>query len=75
MAAVQGMAMVTVTAYGDTLMLNAPQGTAPWQLSLERRSSATRPVGEGAEMLEGGGSSESEPRPGKQRGFNPFSLF
>jgi len=31
--------------------------------------------GEGAEMLEGGGSSESEPRPGKQRGFNPFSLF
>ena len=75
MAAFQGMAMVTVTAYGDTLMLSAPQGAAPWQLSLERRSSATRPVGDGAAMLEGGGSSDSEPRPGKQRGFNPFSLF
>jgi len=75
MAALQGMAMVTVTAYGDTLMLSAPQGTPPWQLSLERRSSATRPVGAGMEMIEGGGSSESEPRPGKQRGFNPFSLF
>jgi hypothetical protein len=75
MAALQGMAMVTVTAYGDTLMLSAPQGTAPWQLSLERRSSATRPVGEGMDMLEGGGSSEGEQNPPKPRGFNPFQLF
>jgi len=75
MAALQGMAMVTVTAYGDTLMLSAPQGTPPWQLSLERRSSATRPVGEGMDMLEGGGSSEGEQKPPKPRGFNPFQLF
>lgn len=75
MAAMQGMAMVTVTAYGDTLMLSAPQGAAPWQLSLERRSSATRPVGEGMDMLEGGGSSEGEQPPPKPRGFNPFQLF
>lgn len=75
MAALQGMAMVTVTAYGDTLMLSAPQGTAPWQLSLERRSSATRTVGAVMDMLEGGGSSEGEPKPPKQRGFNPFQLF
>lgn len=74
MAALQGVAMVTVTAYGDTLMLSAAQGTLPWQLSLERRSSATRPVGEGMGMGEGGGSG-GESKPPKQRGFNPFQLF
>ena len=50
-------------------------GHPPWQLSLERRSSATRPLGEGTEMLEGGGSPEGEPWPGKQRGFHPFQFF
>jgi hypothetical protein len=67
--------MVTVTAYGDTLKLSGPQGAPAWQLSLERRSSTTRPVGEGMEGLDGAGAAGSTPEQPKQRGFNPLRLF
>lgn len=74
MAALQGGAMVTLTAYGDTLKLSSAAGQPAWRLSLERRSSATRLVGEGMEMLEGGASG-SEAEPPRERGFNPLRLF
>jgi hypothetical protein len=74
MAAMKGGTMVTVTAYGDTLRLSSPKGAPAWQLSLERRSSATRPVGAGMEVLEGGGAG-SQQEPPKRRGFNPLQLF
>ena len=62
MAAMGSGAMVSVTAYGDTLMLSSPKGQPAWRLSLERRSTATRPIG--ADM-----------EPPRKRGFHPFSLF
>ena len=74
MAAMRG-AMVTVTAYGDTLKLGGPKGGPAWQLSLERRSSTTRPVGEGMEGLDGAGAPGSPSEQPKPRGFNPLRLF
>jgi hypothetical protein len=74
MAAMRG-AMVTVTAYGDTLKLSSTQGTPAWQLSLERRSSTTRPVGEGMEGLDGAGAAGDPPEQPKRSRFNPLRLF
>ncbi|MCP9833525.1 MULTISPECIES: hypothetical protein [unclassified Cyanobium] len=68
------MAMLTFTAYGDTLLLNSAKGAPSWRLSLERRSTAMRPLGEGLEGLDpGGGERKEEPK--KQGGFNLFKLF
>jgi hypothetical protein len=74
MAAMRG-AMVTVTAYGDTLKLSSTQGTPAWQLRLERRSSTTRPVGEGMEGLDGAGAAGDPPEQPKRSRFNPLRLF
>ncbi len=68
-------AMVTFTAYGDTLMLSSPQGAPAWRLSLERRSTATRPLGEGMEMFDPGPGDEKEEPAEKGGGFNLFRLF
>ncbi len=69
------MAMVTFTAYGDTLLLASPQGSPAWRLSLERRSTATRLLGEGMERLDpGSGESQEAPAP-KGGGLNLFRLF
>lgn len=73
--AAMGGAMVTVTAYGDTLKLSGPKGAPAWQLSLERRSSTTRPVGAGMEGLERGGAAGGQPESPKRRGLNPLRLF
>lgn len=68
------MAMLTFTAYGDTLLLNSAKGAPAWRLSLERRSTAMRPIGEGLEGLDpGAGEGKEEPK--KQGGFNLFKLF
>jgi hypothetical protein len=68
------MAMLTFTAYGDTLLLNSSKGAPAWRLSLERRSTAMRPLGEGLEGLDpGAGEGKEEPK--KQGGFNLFKLF
>jgi len=75
MAAMQGGAMVTVTAYGDTLTLGSAKGEPAWQLSLERRSMATMPVGEGMEKIMEGESGGGQVEPPKRRGFNPLQLF
>jgi hypothetical protein len=75
MAAMQGMTMVTFTAYGDTLLLSSPQGTQAWKLSLERRSTTTRPVGEAMAQMTGGSGAEGEQAPPKRKGFNPLQLF
>lgn len=75
MAAMQGMTMVTLTAYGDTLQLSSPQGTPTWKLSLERRSSATLPVGESMEGLMPGRGSTEPQEPLQRKGFNPLQLF
>jgi hypothetical protein len=72
MAAMQ-TAMLTFTAYGDTLILSSPKGSPAWRLSLERRATALRPLGEGLEMVDPGAGREEPPR--KERGFNPFRLF
>jgi hypothetical protein len=69
------MAMVTLTAYGDTLRLSSPKGSPAWQLSLERRSSASRPLGQGLVMDGGGGTGPQPQEPPKRRGFNPLNLF
>lgn len=62
MAAMQGITMATLTAYGDTLQLRSPKGSPAWALSLERRSTATLPLGLPMEAEKG-------------KGFNPFGLF
>jgi hypothetical protein len=68
------MAMLTFTAYGDTLLLNSAKGAPSWRLSLERRSTAMRPLGEGLEGLDpGAGEGKEEPK--KQGSFNLFKLF
>lgn len=68
------MAMLTFTAYGDTLLLTSAMGGPAWRLSLERRSTALRPLGEGLEGLDpGAGEGKEEPK--KQGGFNLFKLF
>ncbi|MEA5443189.1 hypothetical protein VB739_11555 [Cyanobium gracile UHCC 0281] len=68
------MAMLTFTAYGDTLLLNSAKGAPAWRLSLERRSTAMRPLGEGLEGLDPvAGEGKEEPK--KQGGFNLFKLF
>jgi hypothetical protein len=73
MAAMQA-AMVTLTAYGDTLILNSTAGTPAWTLAMERRSSAMRLLGEGMDRLDpGAGKGQDEPK--KQGGFNLFKLF
>ncbi|AFY30269.1 hypothetical protein [Cyanobium gracile] len=73
--AAMGAAMVTFTAYGDTLLLSSPQGSPAWRLSLERRSTATRLLGDGMERLDpGSGAGQEEPAP-KGGGFNLFKLF
>ena len=76
MAAMRAGAIVNFSAYGETLLLSSPQGQPAWRLSLERRSTATRPIGAGMEMFnrDPGGAPEPEP-PTPKRGFNPFSLF
>jgi hypothetical protein len=73
--AAMGTAMVTFTAYGDTLMLSSPQGAPAWRLRLERRATATRPLGEGMEMFDPGAGEEKEAPAGKKGGFNLFKLF
>jgi hypothetical protein len=73
--AAMGTAMVTFTAYGDTLMLGSPKGAPAWTLSLERRSTATRPLGKGLEMFDPGGGAEKEEAPKSGGGFNLFNLF
>jgi hypothetical protein len=73
--AAMGAAMVTFTAYGDTLLLSSPQGSPAWRLSLERRSTATRLLGEGMERLDpGSGEGQEAPAP-KGGGLNLFRLF
>ncbi len=68
------MAMLTFTAYGDTLQLTSAKGAPSWRLSLERRSTAMRPLGEGLAGLDpGAGEGKEEPK--KQGGFNLFKLF
>ncbi|KEF43149.1 MAG: hypothetical protein ER33_02805 [Cyanobium sp. CACIAM 14] len=74
MAAMQ-TAMLTFTAYGDTLMLGSPSGAAPWRLSLERRSTAILPLGPGMEMFNQGGGDGKEEAPKREGGFNLFKLF
>ncbi len=74
MAAMEA-AMVTFTAYGGTLLLSSPQGSPAWRLSLERRSTATRFLGEGMERLDpGSGEGQEAPAP-KGGGLNLFRLF
>lgn len=74
MAAMEA-AIVTFTAYGDTLLLSSPQGSPAWRLSLERRSTATRFLGEGMERLDpGSGEGQEAPAP-KGGGLNLFRLF
>ena len=59
---------------GDTLLVNSAKGAPAWRLSLERRSTAMRPIGEGLEGLDpGAGEGKEEPK--KQGGFNLFKLF
>jgi hypothetical protein len=65
-------AMVTFTAYGDTLLLNSAKGAPAWRLSLERRSTAQRPLGEGLEPGTGTGKEEPAQKGG---GFNLLKLF
>ncbi|KAF0653241.1 hypothetical protein L107_09901 [Cyanobium sp. Copco_Reservoir_LC18] len=73
--AAMGAAMVTFTAYGDTLLLSSPQGSPAWRLSLERRSTATRLLGDGMERLDpGSGAGQEAPAP-QGGGFNLFKLF
>ncbi|MBD2548941.1 hypothetical protein H6G65_04980 [Microcystis elabens FACHB-917] len=73
--AAMGAAMVTFTAYGDTLLLSSPQGSPAWRLSLERRSTATRLLGDGMERLDpGSGEGQEAPAP-KGGGLNLFRLF
>jgi hypothetical protein len=73
--AAMGAGMVTFTAYGDTLLLGSPQGSPAWRLSLERRSTATRFLGEGMERLDqGSGEGQEAPAP-KGGGLNLFRLF
>ncbi len=73
--AAMGAAMVTFTAYGDTLLLSSPQGSPAWRLRLERRSTATRLLGEGMERLDpGSGDGQEAPAP-KGGGLNLFRLF
>jgi hypothetical protein len=68
------MAVVTLTAYGDTLIQTSAAGAPAWRLALERRSTATRMVGEGMEGLDpGAGQGAEEPK--KQGGFNLLKLF
>jgi hypothetical protein len=64
--------MVTFTAYGDTLLLNSAKGAPAWRLSLERRSTAQRPLGEGLEPGTGTGKEEPAQKGG---GFNLLKLF
>jgi hypothetical protein len=68
-------AMVTFTAYGDTLTLSSAKGAPAWRLSLERRSTAIRPLGPGLEMFDQGGGEGKEEAPKRGGGFNPFKLF
>lgn len=75
LAAMRAGAMVTLTAYGDTLVRSGAQGQPAWSLSLERRASATLPVGEGMETLMRGGGAGEPQEPPKRRGFNPLRLF
>lgn len=75
MATMQGMTMVTFTAYGDTLLLSSPQGGPAWKLSLERRSTTTLPVGKAMEGMMGGSGAEGEQEPPKRKRFNPLQLF
>jgi hypothetical protein len=73
--AAMGAGMVTFTAYGDTLLLGSPQGSPAWRLSLERRSTATRLLGDGMEGLDpGSGEGQEAPAP-KGGGLNLFRLF
>lgn len=73
--AAMGAAMVTFTAYGDTLLLSSPQGAPAWRLSLVRRSTATRLLGEGMERLDpGSGDGQEAPAP-KGGGLNLFRMF
>lgn len=64
--------MVTLTAYGDTLMLSAAKGEKPWSLSLERRSITSLPLLDGMPSQQGGDAPQEPP---KRRGFNPLNLF
>jgi hypothetical protein len=74
MAAMQ-TAVVTLTAYGDTLILNSTTGTPAWTLAMERRSTAMRLLGAGMEQLDpGAGRGKDEPRK-KEGGFNLFRMF
>ncbi len=73
--AAMAAAMVSFTAYGDTLLLSSPQGSPAWRLSLERRSTATRLLGDGMERLDpGSGAGQEAPAP-QGGGFNLFKLF
>jgi hypothetical protein len=69
------MAMLTFTAYGDTLLLGSAKGTPAWQLSLERRSTALLPLGEGLEGLDPGTGAGKEEPAKKDGGFHLFKLF
>ena len=59
--AAMGAAMVTFTAYGDTLLLSSPQGSPAWRPSLER-------------LDPGSGEGQEVPAP-KGGGLNLFRLF
>jgi hypothetical protein len=69
------MAVLTLTAYGDTLLLTSPPASPAWRVAIERRSTATRMLGEGMEKLNPAGGGEPGQPEAKPRGFNPFRFF
>lgn len=68
------MAVLTLTAYGDTLLLSSQAGSPAWRLSMVRRSTATRMLGDGMEKLNPAAGDPGHPE-AKPRGFNPFRFF
>ena len=69
-------AMVSLAAFGDTLVLSSPPGAPAWQLSLERLSITSQPlfITSGAEKgLDGNG--EQPRRRGGGRGFSLFRTW
>ena len=69
-------AMVSLAAFGDTLVLSSPPDSPAWQLSLERVSLTSQPlfITSGAEKgLDGNG--EEPRRRGRGRGFSLFRTW
>ena len=69
-------AMVSLAAFGDTLVLSSPPDTRAWQLSLERISITSQPlfISSGTEKgVDGNG--EQPRRRGRGRGFSLFRTW